>query len=113
MRLTMKVAAAGETYMGRFPHVPVDITEFKTENGDLDLGRVCAELRKFEDFIQFSSDDNARTIAFTLEFLRQFWALLRIVDTSLPSGAATRPNTALALWGRARPAGHPAARIAA
>ena len=41
------------------------------------------------------------------------WALLQIVDTSLPSVAATRPNTALALWGRARPAGHPAARIAA
>ena len=40
-------------------------------------------------------------------------ALLQIVDTSLPSVAATRPNTALALWGRARPAGHPAARIAA
>ena len=41
------------------------------------------------------------------------WALLQIVDTSLPGVAATRPNTALALWGRARPAGHPAARIAA
>ena len=40
-------------------------------------------------------------------------ALLQIVDTSLPGVAATRPNTALALWGRARPAGHPAARIAA
>ena len=40
-------------------------------------------------------------------------ALLQIVDTSLPSVAATRPNTALALWGRARPAGHPAARFAA
>ena len=40
-------------------------------------------------------------------------ALLQIVDTSLPSIAATRPNTALALWGRARPAGHPAARLAA
>ena len=39
--------------------------------------------------------------------------LLQIVDTSLPSIAATRPDTALALWGRARPAGHPAARIAA
>ena len=32
-------------------------------------------------------------------------ALLQIVDTSLPSVAATRPNTALALLGRARP--HP------
>ena len=40
-------------------------------------------------------------------------ALLQIVDTSLPGVAATRPNTALALLGRARPAGHPAARIAA
>ena len=40
-------------------------------------------------------------------------ALLQIVDTSLPCVAATRPNTALALWRRARPAGHPAARIAA
>ena len=40
-------------------------------------------------------------------------ALLQIVDTSLPSIAATRPDTALALWGRARPAGHPAARLAA
>ena len=40
-------------------------------------------------------------------------ALLQIVDTSLPGVAATRPNTALALWGRARPAGHPAARNAA
>jgi len=40
-------------------------------------------------------------------------ALLQIVDTSLPSVAATRPNTALAPCGRARPAGHPAARIAA
>ena len=40
-------------------------------------------------------------------------ALLQIVDASLPSVAATRPNTALALLGRARPAGHPAARIAA
>ena len=42
-----------------------------------------------------------------------FLALLQIVDTSLPSIAATRPDTALALWGRARPAGHPAARLAA
>ena len=40
-------------------------------------------------------------------------ALLQIVDTSLPCVAAPRPNTALALWRRARPAGHPAARIAA
>lgn len=85
MRLTMKVAAAGETYMGRFPHVPVDITEFKTANGDLDLGRVRAEFRKFEDFIQFSSDDNARTIAFTLEFLRQF--------CSVCNSAAANPET--------------------
>ena len=40
-------------------------------------------------------------------------ALLQIVDTSFLGVAATRPNTALALLGRARPAGHPAARIAA
>ena len=45
--------------------------------------------------------------------LPQYLALLQIVDTSLPSIAATRPDTALALWGRARPAGHPAARLAA
>ena len=44
---------------------------------------------------------------------RKIAALLQIVDTSLPGVAATRPNTARALWGRARPAGHPAARIAA
>jgi len=48
----------------------------------------------------------------SIEFARKT-ALLQIVDTSLPGVAATRPNTALALWGRARPAGHPAARIAA
>ena len=72
MRLTMKVAAAGEMYMGRFPHIPVDIAEFKTADDQLDLGKVRAALRNYEDFIQFSSNDNARTIAFTLEFLRQF-----------------------------------------
>lgn len=44
---------------------------------------------------------------------REFSALLQIVDTPFLSIAATRPNTALALWGRARPAGHPAARHAA
>ena len=40
-------------------------------------------------------------------------ALLQIVENRFPCVAATRPNTALALWGRARPAGHPAARLAA
>jgi hypothetical protein len=68
----MKVAAAGEMYMGRFPHIPVDIAEFKTADDRLDVGKVRTELRNYEDFIQFSSDDNARTIAFTLEFMRQF-----------------------------------------
>ena len=52
-------------------------------------------------------------IRYSTLFAVVFMALLQIVDTSLPSVAATRPNTALALWGRARPAGHPAARIAA
>ena len=51
--------------------------------------------------------------AVTLPAQVVFLALLQIVDTSLPCVAATRPNTALALWRRARPAGHPAARIAA
>ena len=72
MRLTMKVAAAGDVYMGRFPHVPVDIAELKTADDLLDIGKVRAELRKYDEFIQFSSADNARTIAFALEFLRQF-----------------------------------------
>ena len=40
-------------------------------------------------------------------------ALLQIVDTLFLNVAATRPNTALALWRRARPAGHPAATHAA
>ena len=87
MRLTMKVAAAGEMYMGRFPHVPVDIVEFKTADGELDLDRVRAELRNYEDFIQFSSNDNARTIAFTLEFLRQFCSVCNSAAANPESNA--------------------------
>ena len=87
MRLTMKVAAAGEMYMGRFPHIPVDIAEFKTADDRLDLGRVRAELRNYEDFIQFSSNDNARTIAFTLEFLRQFCSVCNSAAANPESNA--------------------------
>ena len=56
-------------------------------------------------------DLSTATLRFTL--IPDFSALLQIVDTSFLGVAATRPNTALALLGRARPAGHPAARIAA
>jgi hypothetical protein len=68
----MKVAAAGDVYMGRFPHIPDNIAELKTADDRLDIGKVRAELRNYEDFIQFSSNDNIRTIAFALEFMRQF-----------------------------------------
>jgi hypothetical protein len=68
----MKVAAAGDVYMGRFPNVPLNLDEYKTPTGRLDVGKVRAGLRDYGEFIQFSSDDSPRTIAFALEFLRQF-----------------------------------------
>jgi hypothetical protein len=77
MRLTMKVAAAGDVYLGRFPMIPVDLAEWKNADDTLNIGRVRYDLREYEEFIQFSSDDSARTIAFTIEFLRQIGCVSR------------------------------------
>lgn len=74
MRITLKVAAAGGVYMGRFPHIPTNIEDWKTEDDKLDIAKIRSDLRVFEDFIQFSNKDNRRTIAVTVEFLRQMCA---------------------------------------
>jgi hypothetical protein len=66
----MKVAAAGSTFMGRFPAIEENIDCWKTADDKLDIAKIRSDLKNC-DFLQFSNDDNSRTIAFTIEFLRQ------------------------------------------
>ena len=80
------------------------------DNGE-DIRKIMTEA--YEESAKLAAYKDDIKSAFNELTKQENMALLQIVDTSLPGVAATRPNTALALWGRARPAGHPAARNAA
>lgn len=71
MRITMRIAAAGSTYYSRFPGIPTDMEDWKDADGNFNAAKFCEELRGFDDFVQFSSNDSRRVIALSFEFLRQ------------------------------------------
>ena len=71
MRITMRIAAAGTTYYSRFPGIASDMAEWKDADGNFDAAKFREELRGFDDFVQFSSNDSRRVITLSFEFLRQ------------------------------------------
>ena len=71
MRITMRIAAAGSTYYSRFPGIPTDMEEWKDADGNFNAAKFREELRGFDDFVQFSSNDSRRVLALSFEFLRQ------------------------------------------
>lgn len=71
MRITMRIAAAGSTYYSRFPGIPTNMAEWKDADGNFDAAKFREELRGFDDFVQFSSNDSRRVLALSFEFLRQ------------------------------------------
>lgn len=73
MRITMRIAAAGSTYYSRFPGIHTDMENWKDADGNFNAAKFREELRGFNDFVQFSSNDSRRVIALSFEFLRQIW----------------------------------------
>lgn len=71
MRITMRIAAAGTTYYSRFPGIPTEYGGWKDADGNFDAAKFREELRGFDDFVQFSSNDSRRVITLSFEFLRQ------------------------------------------
>ena len=71
MRITTKIASAGDTYLGRFPVLPCTIDELKDESGGVDHGKMLAALKDYREFITWSNRDDRGVVALAVEFIRQ------------------------------------------
>jgi hypothetical protein len=71
MRITTKIASAGDTYLGRFPVLPCSIDELKDEAGGIDHGKMLSALKDYREHITWSSGDDRGVVALAVEFIRQ------------------------------------------
>lgn len=89
MRLTAKIAAAGETYMGRFPTLPINIEDLCDGPDKLSVAKIRTALREYDEFIQWASDDDPGVLALAVEFMRQMDAVTRRLAENPEADART------------------------
>lgn len=88
MRLIAKIAAAGSTYLSRFPILPGSIDDL-CDDGKLSQAKVRSVLRDYEEFVQFSSGDDIRVLALAVEFMRQLQNVTRRLEENPESDTRT------------------------
>lgn len=86
MRITARIATAGQAGMSRFPVPSKTVDECKKPDGTLDDGLVSQALNC--EGVMSSSDDNLAVKAFTLEYLKQQRSVVeRLAETGYGSVA--------------------------
>ena len=84
MRITALIATAGVAGLSRFPCLKASITDCLAPDGTLDE----AKMRRALDceLVQFSSKDTRRTLAFSLEYLKQMESVVVRLAQKLNAG---------------------------
>jgi hypothetical protein len=95
MRITTKIASAGDTFLGRFPVLPCSIDELKDEKGGIDMGKVLAALREYDSTITWSSSDDLGVVALAVEFIRQMESATKKLDQDEEADVRTQCEKAV------------------
>lgn len=86
MRITAKIATAGVAGLSRFPVPNATIDECLAPDGRLDESKARAALNV--DQIRVASTDTRRTVAFSMEYLKQIRSVVEHLAASLGADAS-------------------------